>query len=71
MVEKITNETAVTIPVNMLNIKQGQCNSGNAIELLRIKGYPESVVQHALRLSMEIASMGGMDIKVSASALES
>lgn len=53
-------------------IKQGQCNSSNAIELLRIKGYPESIIQQALKLSKEIVSMGHMEnIKVRVSALES
>lgn len=37
-------------------IKPGPCNSGNAIKLLEIKGYPKSVVQQAIELSKEIQS---------------
>jgi hypothetical protein len=36
-------------------IKHGPCNSGNAIKLLEIKGYPKSIIQEALTIAKEIS----------------
>jgi hypothetical protein len=44
--------------VHFFNCKIKDGNSGKAIKLLEIKGYPESIVQYALKLSKELSSKG-------------